>query len=373
VDTNSCLPAPNPTGASSINSLMPENDGGYIAVWDDPTNNTAIVEHRDGTGTQTWQRTFPTTDLEDTRVVFTSASRTLWCSPQRWFFMDNASGATVASGLWDLPDLDPHQIIIQNGVLYVISGNTALAFDTNMTSLGTITHSLPAGYWRCYEGTWLVNQRNRTEHTIRIASLDAGLQVVGTCEIPLVTDTEGGYAEHRVLSADANTLFVASSLNWGTAGMTFFTLFDRSGNVLFQNRMPGSESLTASAVLEDSWLLSGLILDGSRARQYLMEVDRRGVPHRHVLVEVESERPQRYIVLNTFPPRALRTGDDNRLAICNLVRAKWGQIKNRAVYTPTYIWRPTEALAPTASTNYFWLTTTRLNNTPPQLGGTPTP
>lgn len=353
---------PRPAGVEGLNCLLPENSSGYVAVWD--TADSAVVERRAANGSQLWQWTPPTPLPETnelTRVVLSSLSRTLWCSSLRWFFLSNSNGVPVRSGSWSLPYLDPTRILIQNENLYVLYGTNASVYNTNMEFQATIAATLPTGYWQNYAGAWLLDLSNRTNHTIRLATLNTNIQVANIFEVQLPTGNAEGYTDHRVLGADADRLFVASCIYWPSlfSSRQYFTLIDRNGNVGFQHYFDGNQILTGSTTLDDGWVLSARSIGETEPRHLLYHADAHGRPQWQVIIGTGA--PQQYRVLNTLPPRVLEFVNPTNLVIRPVVRATWFEVW-RSILWPDLHWSDNPGLAPAASTNYFWITPFRLNN-----------
>jgi hypothetical protein len=353
--TARAVPPPNET--CHFNSLLLENSGGYVAVWDDAANNVALIEQRSAANTQTWQQPLTLAADENTRVVLGSATRVLWCSAQRWVFLDRDTGASLATGTWDQPMLDSQKIIIRGDILHFISDGMAYRYDTNMTALATVTAEPPEGYWASYAGTWLVDLSNRQSHSVRFASIATGEQG----EVPLPTDLEGGYTDHRVLSANSDRMFVLSTINWPTTTLHYFTLFNRDG-VLSQRRMSSMETITGATALTNGWLLSAQAIGESGPKHYLFRVDLNGAVHAQL--GVEPATPQNYIAMNTIPPRLLHVIDAAHLEILDVTTMSgFGWWTGRAFLNPeVQTLKSSTATAPVGSTNYFWTTPICPNN-----------
>jgi hypothetical protein len=361
-----------PTDDANFNCILAENDGGYVTVWDDTTSALAILEHQSATNTQTWRHDLALADGESTRVVFGSANRVLWCSAQRWVFLDRDNGQTVSTGTWDQPFLAAEKVIIRDDIIHVIKEEpaslfdtnilagsdedtrllVAYRFDTNMTALGTVTVAAPQGMWASYAGSWLLDLSNRNSHNIRVMSIATGVQN----EFPLPTDLEDGFTEHRVLSADANRMFVLSSIHWPTTSLHYFTLFDESG-IIFQKRMCSLESFTGVTSLADGWLISARSLGETIPRHYLFRVDPSGFVHTQL--RISQAAPQNYIVLNTTPPRVLHVIDATHMEIIDVCSDfPWYWWWNGW----DFFWPSVETLqdssinAPVGATNNFWMT-----------------
>lgn len=349
----------NPSGEHHLNCILPENNGGFIAVWDNPAS--SIVERRDNNSVLLWSRTFtPSTAGEDTRLALRSATRTLWATPVRWFYLNTTNGEPVASGTWNLPDLDANKVVIQNDVLHILQGNTALMFDTNMVCLGTINVTLPTGAWTSHAGAWLIDLNDRTNYLVRAVVLGPGLQPVRTLEVPLAGAAPGGYVQHRVLSGDMNTIFVLSSITFYTSTTFFFTMFDRNGAVYFKHKMNVNACITGCANVSDAWLLSGTTLTETPALHFLCRINRLGVPGSLVYIDRSSER--RYVTLNADPPAVLQVVTNQPFALYpTLLRSRDAvhlPIQDIPVTLQTYL--PGEP--PVGDTNQFWITSTLRNN-----------
>ena len=358
------LAMPNPTGTNTLNCVLPENSGGYVAVWD--AGDSAIVERRNSLGNQLWTWSPPTplpVQSELTRVVYGGPNRVLWCSTMRWFFLDNTNGLPVSNGLWSLPYLDPSRIIIQDDNLHVLYGNNASVYNTNMEFQATLTDlAMPSGYWQSYAGAWLVDHSTRRDYFIRVAPLNAGLQVGDPFHIALPSETTGGYVDHRVLGADAGALFVVSTIHWAPLGRSrlYYTLLDRTGGVRFQHRVVCNQIITGSAVLAGGgWLLSTQFLGEAQPRQSLFIVDSLGRPYWQVVIA--GTDPVQYQVLNTSPPRVLRFANETSLAIHPAVPTHWLDVWE-SLLLPSTDWVSDPPPAPVGGTNHFWNTPIRVNN-----------
>jgi hypothetical protein len=356
-------PVPYPNESSTFNCILPENSGGYVAVWDDATNSLVILEHRSATGVQTWTNTLFLATNENTRVVLASTNRVLWCSAQRWVFLNRDTGAIVATAAWDHPLLDPNKIIIRDrydvglgkDILHVINSGTATAylFDTNMTARGSCLAAPPQGLWASFAGTWLIDLSNRTNHSIRVALLT---DLDNPRDIPLPTTLDGGYTENRVLSADTNTMYVLSSINWPTITLHYLTLFNGDG-IIFQNRMSCRESFTGVTAMPNGWLLSARTIGATVAEHYLFRVDTDGGVNPQL--RIYPSAPQNYIALNTDPPRVLHVIDAAHSEIFTVTSEPWWHwwLDGSVFLTPNVeVLRSSEHDAPIGSTSSFWLT-----------------
>ena len=133
-----------PPGAdASFNSIIGENSGAVVVVWD--VENGSIVQRCSPQGAEVWRQSFTwIAEGECSRVLLGSGTHTLWCSPYRWALIDNATGTITRQDNWSMPDLDPNKIIHQNNVLHIVSGNTAYLYDTNMNFLGQSSVAIPS-------------------------------------------------------------------------------------------------------------------------------------------------------------------------------------------------------------------------------------
>jgi hypothetical protein len=356
--TGAARPVPSPGDNCEFNCILAENSGGYVAVWDDATNHGVILEQRAGGGAQIWQQRLALATNETTRVVLGSASRVLWCSAQRWVFLQRDTGAIVSTDRWDQPRLDPNKIIIQNDILHVINNDVAARFDTNMNPLGSVSAAPPEGLWSSYAGNWLLDLSARTNHGIQTVSITTGQPT----QVTLPTTTEGGYTEHRVLGANAASLFVVSSINWPTDTLHYFTLFSGNG-VLFQKRMSFNETITGATPLPDGWLLSTRSLGETFPKHYLFKVDTNGTIHPHLLIAPSS--PQSYVALNTSPPRVLHVIDSRHLEILDATAKPWWQWwfgGGTLMYPPVDLLQSTGVTPQVGTTNYFWMSPICPNN-----------
>ena len=342
-----------PNSTCRFNCILPENSGGYVAVWDDPTNSTVLIEKRSSALTQVWQRSITLSSNENTRVVLNSATRVLWCSAMRWVFLERSTGTLLDTATWSQPLLDPQKVIIRNDILHFISDGIAYRYDTNMIPLTAVTAEPPQGYWASFAGTWLVDLSNRKSHSIRFASIATGEQG----EISLPCTAEDGYTDHRVLSANSDRLFVLSSINWPTNTLHFFTLFNLNG-VIFQRRMACMETVTGVTALTNGWLVSAQSIGQTVPRSYLYRLDTAGYPTPQLRIEPASA--QTYIAMNTLPSRVLRVSDSSDLAIMDVSpMSGFGWWFGRTIINPDVVTLLVTAntMAPVGSTNYFWLST----------------
>ena len=361
--TGTAVPVPYPSANCQLNSILPENDGGYVALWDDFTNRVVVLERQSPTRTQIWTNCYVLETNENSRVILGGATRILYCSAQRWVLLDRDTGTNVATAEWDQPKLDPNKLIIRDDatygkdILHVVNGGIASLFDTNMTFITNRTAEPPQGFWASHAGTWLIDLSNRTNHSIRVALITDLVQR----EIPLPTTLTGGYSEHRVLSADANRMFVMSSINWPTTMLHYFTLFDRTG-VVFQKWMSSMEIFTGVTALSDGWLISARSVGNTGAKHYLFRVDPDGEVHDQL--RISPSTPFHYVALNTAPPRILHIKAGGSMEIVEVVAERWSfwdyLFDKRDVISP-----PVEDLvhladgdsgAPIGGTNSFWLT-----------------
>lgn len=360
--SSTALPVPNPSGTNSLNCLLPFNGGGYVAVWD--TVDSSIVERRAADGTQVWVWTPPTplpVERELARVVLYSKTHTLWCSTMRWYFLDNTNGVPARAGQWSLPYLDPSRTVIQNDRLYVLYGSNASIYSTNMEFQGTISVDIPEGYWQSHAGSWLVDLGSRTTHGIRLATLGADLAVGAPFEAPLPTHRTGGYVDHRVLEATAGSIFVVSSVYWSSPPETrhYFTLVSSAGAVLSQHRLDCNQIITGSAVSPDGWWLSAQFLAEAAPRHMIFRVDPAGRPFWQVIIDRSA--PKNYRLLNTDPPQVVELRDGSNLSIRPVVLVSAFDVLSSIIW-PAVQWSVNPPRVPRASTDYFWITPIRFNN-----------
>lgn len=361
---------PIPEAGASLNTFLPENSGQYVAIWD-LTNGTARVERRNMGNEQvwTWSPPEPKPDpLESTRAVIAGPNRLLWASSQRWFYLDLANGTVVRSNDWSLPYLDATKFVPQNDLLYVLFADYASIYDTNMERVGTIQLNWPEGYWRAYAGTWMVDLSQRTTRLLRVARLGAGLAVTGISEVPFSHSRPGGYLEHRVLGANTNGLFVASSLNWPDTTITYFTYLRPDGTVGFQHRVTANQMITGVALLNNGWLVSAQFLGEPTPRHVLYRVDNLGRPHWQVLFA--SDPTQQNVILNTNPPRLLRLNNADPWEVRRVDPVNWWTIWTRLLWDSRthgveLYWdsRAFDISGLIGDTNYFWREPVRPNNT----------
>lgn len=344
-----------PEGTNRLNCVLPENSGGYVAVWD--VGRSAVIERRNAAGAQLWSWAPPTPlplDIELTRVVLSGRGRLLWCSPVRWYFLDHTNGVPVSSGLWSLPYLDPSRIVIQEDRLYVLYGTNASEYDTNMVFRGTLTGvAMPEGYWQAVGGSWLIDLGARQTYAIRLARLDPALQIGTPFEVALPATDAAGYVDHRVLGADTNAILVASSVHWPAQGRSvqYFSTIDRSGTLRSRHQTDCNQIVTGSIPLSNGWLLSAQFLGESQPRQSLFAVDQWGRPHWQVLMP--NTAPAQYRILNANPPRVLRFAQETNLTIHPASQVHWSTVASSLVW-PSTTWDSMGFPAPLGSTNRFW-------------------
>lgn len=346
-----------PSGTAQFNCILPENSGGYVTVWDDATNRLVVVRGTTAADTHPWLQQVTLGDGENTRVVLGSATRVLWCSAQRWVFLDRASGTVLSTATWDQPLLDPQKVILRDEILHFISDGLAYRFDTNMTQLATVIAEPPQGYWASYAGAWLVDLSNRRSHSVRFASIGNGLQG----EIPLPTSLAEGYTDNRVLSANSETMLVLSTINWPDTTLHYFTLFNADG-ILWQRRMSAMETITGVTALTNGWLLSAQTVGETTPKHYLFRMDPNGRIYAHL--RLNSATPQSYLALNTLPPRLLHVVNSTTFELLDVaVQSGWGWWTGKTFFDPAIVdLRSSTAKAPVGSTNSFWCTAICPNN-----------
>ena len=292
----------------------------------------------------------PTTQPTNRFIILSSL-----CSSQATVAADCATAAAHFQSAWESdegialtsattgwPTADWGDVLIQR---------VDYRYDTNMTALTTLTAEPPQGYWFSYAGTWLVDQSSRESHSIRYALIATGVQG----EIPLPTDLEDGYTDHRVLSADSESVFVLSTINWPTTTLHYFTLFNASG-IIFQRRMSCMETITGVTSLTNGWLLSAQSIGQANPKNYLFRVDPTGAVHAQL--RIDPAAPQNYLAMNTVPPRVLHIMDEANMEIIDVeAMSGFGWWMGRSFLNPAVeTLRGSPATAPVGSTNYFWIT-----------------
>lgn len=366
------LNVPSPSGTNTLDSFLPQNDGGYVAIWDD--GDGAYVERRDNTGNQLWLWRPPEPRPEGqevTRAVMASPTHVLWCSAQRWFYLSLTNGVATASNEWSLPYLDATKLVPRDDLLYVLYGDQASVYDTNMTRLGGLTLNWPAGYWRAYGGTWLLDLSTRTNRTLRLARLGEALAVENVQEFSLPHSRAGGYVEHRVLAANASGLLVASSLSWPYQTTTYFTGLTGAGTVAFQHTLDANQMITGAAVLTNGWLISAQFLGEPESRHVLYRVDRYGRPHWQV--RFATAAGQQNVVVNTSPPRLLRLNYGVPVELRQLEPKSWLTLWARLLFyreqeppnhgvSLNWDGSAVDMSGLIGDTNYFWQEPIRPNN-----------
>jgi hypothetical protein len=312
-----------PSADSVFSTIRPENSGAYIAVWDQTNSPSSVMERRDASNALVWQQVLTNSLGESTRLVLVGKGTVVWASGSCWTLLDQQTGAILRSGNWNFPTLDPRKLIVRSDAFYVQQGNQITGFNTNMDCIGTVTTALEEGRWDVVEGTWLIDRTARTNHILRVATLNDALQAVNIQEIPLLTSRAGGYVSHMPLGANGSMLVVASTLEWTPDTLQFFTMVTRDGEVLWQNTVSGSMHLTGSAVLTNGWLLSGIDFakPETQNRQYLLVIDACGWPQPRQYYDPSLR--WEFIVLNANSPRLLQSQDDGRLVLYNLVVTNW--------------------------------------------------
>lgn len=348
--TPRAIPYPSPT--CQLNSLLPENNGGYVALWDDVTNRVVVLERQSPERVQIWAHGYVLETNENSRVILGSSTRILYGSAQRWVLLDRDTGTNVATAEWDQPHLDPNKIIIADNILHIVNGGVASRYDTNMNEYPSVEARPPQGFWASYAGTWLIDLGNRTNHSVRVALISDLVQR----DIPLPAPYAGGYADHRVLSADSTRLFVMSSINWPTNIIHYFTLIDRSG-VLFQKSMACMEIFTGVTALNDGWMISARSVGRTTPRHYLFSVNPDG--EISAQLRIDPSTPYHYVALNTDPPRLLHIMAGGAMEISEVASLPWWSWWSAG---KTYIDPDVETLydsmvnAPVGGTNNFWIT-----------------
>jgi hypothetical protein len=354
---------PSPNGTNTLSGFLPENDGGYVAIWDD--GDGAIAERRNRAGQQlwSWRPPEPRPDSQEvTRAVMISRSHLLWCSAQRWFYLALTNGSIARSNDWSLPYLDANKLVPQNDLLYVIYGDQASVYDTNMERQATVALTWPAGYWRPYAGNWLLDLSTRTNRTLRVASLGSGLTVSGVHELGLSEGRAGGHVEHRVLGASTDRILVISSLSWPDRTRHFFSCLTSAGALSFQHVLEANQMITGAAVLEDGgWLLSAQYLGELEPRHTLFRVDEQGRPHWQV--RVASAAAQQIVVLNTVPPRVLRFSNGVPWELRSVRSRLWFDVLDRIIL-PDLSWDGDSVSVSgiVGDTNYYWMEPVRPNS-----------
>lgn len=358
VDPSKQIPAP--SADSVINCVCPENSGGYVAVWDQSVSGNAVVEHHDEFNALIWRQVIaPTSTNENTRLVLAGTDRVLWGSAFRWLLLDQATGNILRSGEWNYPDLDTRKVILRNDQFYIQQGQQITGYNRDVDCTGTVSSGLEEGRWDVVEGSWLIDRQDRTNHVLRIATLDDSLQAVNVREVSLPCSTGGGYVSHLALGANDETLVVASSIEWTPKTLHIFSQVTRDGVVLWQTRVQGSEHLTGSAILNNGWLLSGIDFAYPQGPQFLRLLDFCGWPQARQHDTTSDSQRWEYVVVNTAPPRLLHTITDNNLEIFDLAVVQSPPWSTFADLWDDFIFGPPFEPNPTPG---FWRTRT----SPPQ-------
>lgn len=369
-----------PPGAT-LNSFLPDKNGGYLALWDDAEG--PYLERRNPSGVQRWWWRPPLpkpAGEEVSRAIITSRTHFLWCSAQRWFYLSLEDGSVTRSNEWSLPYLDAIKLVPRGDLLYVVyggeGGEVASVYDTNMVRVvgsgspwdeerGVVKLNWPVGFWRPYAGSWMVDLNTRTTRTLRVATLGEELQATSVYEIPLSHSRNGGYLEHRVLGANAGGLFVVSSLHWPDYTTHYFTHLTAGGNVSFQHRVEAHQIITGAAVLPNGWLISAQWLRADEAYHTLYRVDSYGRPLWQVRVPDYAE--ESHVVQNVYPAQVLRFQGSQPWEIRQTKTSTWLDVLGRVLselgnYNLVWDGNATNISSLIEDTNYFWLEPTRLNN-----------
>jgi hypothetical protein len=250
-------PLVTPEGAEDLNSVLPEPEGGFVAVWDTPLS--AIVQRRDRDGVLLWSWVPPQplpVPSELTRAVYGTRTHTLWCSVKRWYLLENETGAAVREGMWTLPYLDPSAIIIHSEKLHVSYQGSSLiynpstgqvepityssVYNTNMEYQTVVTNTSAVGFWHSFGGAWLLDFGQRTNKLLRLGTISPGfvMETPFTVNLPVPASasyaSQLGFVDHKVLSADTNAITVLSTVHWPALAETrhYFTTVDRNRNVI---------------------------------------------------------------------------------------------------------------------------------------------
>lgn len=365
---------PSPAYTNTLNTFIPDNDGSYVAIWDLEDSRiapNALVERRDAAGNLVWSWSPPEPKpdpQESTRAVIAGRTHVLWASSQRWYYLALADGTVTRSNEWSLPYLDATRLVPQKDLLYVLFDTYASVYDTNMDRVGTIELNWPAGYWRVHNGEWMLDLSQRTTRTLRVARLGPNLSVSQVWEIPLSHTRAGGYLDNRVLGADNNGLFVASTLSWPDQATTYFTYLNAGGQVRFQHRLGANQMITGATVVTNGWVLSAQFLGESSSRHTLYRLDNYGRPYWQV--RFASDPTQQNVALNTNPPRLLRFNKSTPWELRELERKDWWTVWDRLLWNlPMHgvelYWDSNafDISGILSRTDHFWREPARLNNT----------
>ncbi len=370
-----------PDGAT-LNSFVPDKNGGYVALWDDAEGPYLERRNPDGVQRWWWQPPLPKPPGEEvSRALITSRTHVLWCSAQRWFYLSLEDGSVTRSNEWSLPYLDAIKLVPQGDLLYVVygggeGGEVASVYDTNMVRLvgsgpnwdperGVVKLNWPAGFWRPYAGAWMVDLNSRTTRTLRVATLGEELQATAVYEFPLSHSRSGGYLEHRVLGANAGALFVVSSLHWPDHTTHYFTHVTAAGRVTFQHRLEAHQLITGAAVLPNGWLISAQWLRPDEAYHTLYRVDQYGRPLWQVRAPDNAE--ESHVLQNTNPPWVLRFQGSQPWELRRTKESTWLDVLGRVFselpyYSLAWDGNATDISSLIGNTEYFWLEPTWLNN-----------
>ena len=198
----------------------------------------------------------------------------------------------------------------------VSAGTRFTAYDTNMTSLGTLTSSIDLNRWECVEGSWLIDRTERTTPVLRYATLSDALEVTDVREIPVGNGVGGGFVEHLVIGADASRLVVISTVDWTPATLTAFTIATRAGELLWQATYNGSQHITGFSMTEDGWLLSGIDFARPESSQFLWLLNYRGWPQQKQ--HYYDTQSWEFVVQNNRPPRLLHQAPGSSVVLYDL-------------------------------------------------------
>jgi hypothetical protein len=123
---------PPPTAQSTVHTLLPDNLGRCVAVWNQPDSQSVLIELRGTNGAQVWGHSIASLpDGEQTRLALAGPDRVLWASSRHWLLLDWESGQTLTNGTWNHPDLDSRKVVVRNNALLIQEGRYTTVAVTN--------------------------------------------------------------------------------------------------------------------------------------------------------------------------------------------------------------------------------------------------
>jgi hypothetical protein len=123
---------PPPSADSTIHALLPDNAGQCVAVWDQLPSSSVLIELRGTNGAQVWAHALTgLADGEHSRLALAGPGRVLWASASQWRVLHWDTGAVIANGTWDHPDLDSRKVLVRGNSLFIQHGRYETVAVTN--------------------------------------------------------------------------------------------------------------------------------------------------------------------------------------------------------------------------------------------------